>query len=284
MYGSQFGHIKTILYHSLVISIVAVVWKGRSIIINCRDDNFFLTSAYSLFCLKNRNLHTGLTIRLLDSHKTKPMAPRTNFSNSDLSLNWPSEHTTKEACAGKRQTIPPLVKMIRSFRPTLPRRKVAFDKVVKVRKTLNISNYTQDEIRDTWYSHEDMLRICTENRATVALLNKNGGQLSENDQTTTTIRGMECRTKQGARRRMKNKILSRIMVLREQERQRNNDVGDDPECIYLVYYSIASKCQTEAVKLGLKDESTSREINKDLIQAIKSSNRRWPLLAVLHRS
>jgi hypothetical protein len=202
------------------------------------------------------------------------MAPRTGFFHSDFSLNWPSEHSTKEVCADKQQTAPPVVKMIGSFKAALPRRKVAFDKVVQVRRTLNISNYTQDEIRHAWYTHEDMLRICTENRATVALLDKNGGQLSENDHTTT-IRGMECRTKQGARRRMKNKVRSRKMVLREQERQRDNDVGNDPECIYLVYYPIASKCQTEAIKLARKDESTSREINKDVIQAItKSSNRR----------
>jgi hypothetical protein len=204
------------------------------------------------------------------------MAPRTGFLNFDLSLNWPSEHSTIEVCAGKQQrTISPVVEMIGSFKPTLPRRKVAFDKVVKVRKTLNISNYTQDEIRDTWYTQEDMLRIYTENRAIVALVDKNGGQLSENDHTTSTIRGMECRTRQGALRRMKNKILSRKVVLREQERQRDNkDVRNDPEYIYLVYYSIASKCQTEAIELALEDESTSREINKDLIQAIKSSNRR----------
>jgi hypothetical protein len=203
------------------------------------------------------------------------MTLRTGFFNFDLSLNWPSEHSTIEVCAGKQQTISPVVEMIGSFKPALPRRKVAFDKVVKVRKTLNISNYTQDEIRDTWYTQEDMLRICTENRAIVALVDKNGGQLSENDHTTSTIRGMECRTKRGALRRMKNKILSRKVVLREQERQRDNeDVKNDPEYIYLVYYSIASKCQTEAIKLALKDESTSREINKDVIQAIKSSNRR----------
>jgi hypothetical protein len=231
------------------------------------------TTLYSLFCLENPSSHPGIIIYLLNSHKNKTMAPRTGFFHSDLFLNWPSEHSTKEACAVKQQTIPPVVKMIGSFKAALPRRKVAFDKVVKVRKTLNLSSYTQDEIRHTWYTHEDMRRICTENRATVALLDKNGGQLSENDHTIT-IRGMECRTKQGARWRMKNKILSRKKVLREQERQRDNDVGNDPECIYMVYYSIASKCQTEAIKLALKDESTSREINKDVIQAIKSSNRR----------
>jgi hypothetical protein len=136
-------------------------------------------------------------------------------------------------------------------------RRVTFNHFVKVERVLHLSEYTDDEMDDTWISRKECEKIRNEIKKLVQIVN-DGGTLEENDDTT--MRGLEYRTISGCERRSKNKLLARSAVLDEQDRQWEIGEGD-PEYISWIYNTMSYKLAIEAKERGQEDELIANEIN-----------------------
>lgn len=81
----------------------------------------------------------------------------------------------------------------------------------------------------------------------------------DNTNESHCTRGLEYRTRDGARRRQMNKLNALHSVLEEQERQRILGVDDDVALAY-VYIEMSSHCADAALSLGLEDMQVVRDI------------------------
>jgi hypothetical protein len=117
-----------------------------------------------------------------------------------------------------------------------------------------------DDIYETWYECPDLTAIKTEIISTLRKMIKEGKVEETNQQT---LRGLECRTRQGSLRRRKNKELAVSAVLNAQILQRD-DGEQDEEALAEAYCNASSAhCREEAYAVGLKDEA---EIKTELLE------------------
>jgi hypothetical protein len=141
------------------------------------------------------------------------------------------------------------------------RQKVVFHNSVSVRETLHIQNYTEREIRNTWYSDEDISRIKLEIKCTVSSYRR--GRLESLEHSNRyCLRGIEgnC-NKAAAKARQLNKLIGLKSVLDEQERQENLGI-QDPKLISIRYQNdISQRCQRAAQIVGRQDAMISKRLN-----------------------
>ena len=130
------------------------------------------------------------------------------------------------------------------------KKSVSFCKMVSIRAALHIDNYTEKEMRDTWYSADETARSQQHTKRLVKRLNR-GEKLEENDECTA--RGLECRTKAGVLHRLRNRAKAKIVVCYEQERQWREEIRD-PEAIAALYFAASNQSQIRAASQGLDDE------------------------------
>jgi hypothetical protein len=141
-------------------------------------------------------------------------------------------------------------------------RKVVFNTSVTVRETLHIENYTEREIRNTWYSAEDISRIKLEIRCTVSSYRR--GRLDSLEHSSRySLRGIEgFYNKTAAKARQLNKLIGLKSVLDEQERQDSVGVRDLEEISKKYQNDISQRCQRAAQIVGKQDEMVSQRIHK----------------------
>jgi hypothetical protein len=117
----------------------------------------------------------------------------------------------------------------------------------------HINSYTQKEIDTIWYNDRELKLIKAECLETTVLVMERK-QLNEQ---TECFRGLEYRTPDGHRRRLRNKVRARDAVLDEQEHQWDT-LGEeddyDPESIATVYNEYTQPCIAAAHSMGLADE------------------------------
>ena len=164
------------------------------------------------------------------------MAPRENISLSeceDASINSTTEHS-KQALVSRTVT----------FAPT-----------AKVRQ---VAKMTKEEAKDIWFVHEDFAKMKKSFAPTV--LRMMDGDLTEEEAKGEEhcTRGLEYRTKDGARRRMKNKFNGISAVLHEQDRQIFEEIND-PLVLAAIYRQVSAQCVEEAIALGRYDELDVQE-------------------------
>ena len=137
----------------------------------------------------------------------------------------------------------------KSLNATSTKRVVSFAPKAKVRRTLHIKQYTQEEIEDCWVSREESAAIKKQVRLAAHLLEK--GLLIDSENVCSK-RGIEARTKEETlqRRKVRNETLHAI--LDEQSLQREMGFYDDDA--FALVYPISSECQLKAHATALLDQ------------------------------
>jgi hypothetical protein len=124
------------------------------------------------------------------------------------------------------------------------RKKVYFSHKIRIKPTLHIRDYTQEEIEATWFSKTDFENIKADMRFALGLLRAG---ILDQDTISYCRRGLECRTKEGVRKRMFNKASTRNAVLDEQDRQWDIFVTDS-EAIAKVYVAASHLSQVSCLE------------------------------------
>jgi hypothetical protein len=186
-----------------------------------------------------------------------------------------SEVSSDDSC---HQTVgdnkqQPQRKVSRVSPPPATRKLVTFNNSVRVSRTLHINSYSHVEIDACWYSQQEYNTIGDSARR-VANLSEHDDeeelqvaqhhhypeQQRRHDEEETEefcFRGVECFTRRGSRRRLKNKMSGRNAVLFEQGLQWEGGVCW-PEDIAKGYKLAASEARANAIRVAGKDQVHAR--------------------------
>jgi hypothetical protein len=128
------------------------------------------------------------------------------------------------------------------------RRSVRFSTSVKVRRTLHRNNFTDEEIRNTWYKKK-FKEFKSQNKKTVkAFISRT----IKEDNDEVTIRGLECLIPRNAKVKKQNRVLATNAVLGEKNRQES--VGEyDYELIARACNIVTYNCVSAAQKFAWAD-------------------------------
>lgn len=111
-----------------------------------------------------------------------------------------------------------------STAPEKSNKHVTFSKTVHCKEMRHIKDYNEEEIQTFWLTTPDYLLIKSTIRQTLDMM-MNGYTILENDEEFCA-RGLESRTKVGARARSYSKLRTRSAVLNEQDMQREEGFHD----------------------------------------------------------
>ena len=136
------------------------------------------------------------------------------------------------------------------------RTKVTFSRVVNVKEVLH-RNDMPEKVRQRYWMMEDEHRgIKLECRQTIWKMMNNDGDVDTADSTFCS-RGLERRTKQGQREKMKRKEAVRRAVLSQQYLQREEGIVDF-DCIAVVCSSKTKSSSDAALAAALRDAEEAR--------------------------
>jgi hypothetical protein len=138
----------------------------------------------------------------------------------------------------------------------MARRSVSFGPQVAVYFTLHLNDFSDREVKATWYKRDDIATIKAECTATVTMILK--AQPLRTD--LYCARGLEFRTPRGLQRRQANKRNAIDVVLDEQDRQIDQNIHDAKK-LATVYHQVSVRCHEAAHQLGLHDERFVRTMN-----------------------
>ena len=172
------------------------------------------------------------------------------------------------------------------------RRAVTFsnDAMEVVHEALHITDYTQEELNNSFYNYSDVSQFKNEmkrlskmidNKSSLIVFDDTGDDCNNIDTTANIIfcvRGLEAYTTQVSRQRVQYRRTAMNAVLTEQNMisatrdsnsqdsgQKENDEGNGT-CIASVYSHLVRECADIAYQIGLSDEkaaNTSNRIAKD---------------------
>ena len=128
-------------------------------------------------------------------------------------------------------------------------RSVHFAPTARVRQ---VTKMTKDQAKDIWFVSDDFVKMKKTFAPTVQRMMDGSLTEEESKGEDHCTRGLEYRTRDGARRRMKNKYNGLSAVLHEQDRQIFEEI-QDPEQLAQVYREANFKCMQEAIALGQQD-------------------------------
>jgi hypothetical protein len=117
-----------------------------------------------------------------------------------------------------------------------------------VHDVLHRSDYTPLEITLTWFDRVDLRQMKDAVKIEARLLDR--GVLAEGDDVT--IRGLESRTRDGARRKRAHKLHAYTAVFMELETQLELGIRDE-DALADVYYELSEQCQAAAQMLAARD-------------------------------
>jgi hypothetical protein len=129
----------------------------------------------------------------------------------------------------------------------------------------HIDDLSDEEVKATWYEHEDYEAIKKSIIPLIRKMMKNEEVAETNRQTT---RGLEYRTRDGAIRRQTNKSRAMTVVLDEIDRQLEFAGYVNEEILRKVYQSVSKQCQDEAHDLALGDVEAAREGCEDITMQV----------------
>jgi hypothetical protein len=115
---------------------------------------------------------------------------------------------------------------------------------------------SEEQVQDVWYSREEFKEIRQECFAAIRIMT-NGDAILDDDDEEFCFRGLEYKTKEAYKERLRNKIEVRHGVLDEQEFQIENEL-DDPEWIAKLSRDGSRPCVRAAILAAKKDEQGSR--------------------------
>lgn len=180
--------------------------------------------------------HGGISSKLL------PSDPSSAISPSAMAAQTSQGMATKSSSALHEQTSPNSSKQQQ-------KKSVQFNTRVRIRKTLHINNYSDDEIEEAWFSDEEFKNI-RKDALFVAELIREGHEIS--DQHCT--RGIEMYTgSREARKRQQRKTAIRWALLNEISLQ-SEEGNIDYDYIAKLYAKASSSCVAKAHALALEDK------------------------------
>lgn len=121
----------------------------------------------------------------------------------------------------------------------------------------SLRELSSEEYRSMWITAEDFMACKREYVAIVRLMMRTMDDFPESDECCS--RGLEFKTKDGARKRKQTKQRAARAVLEEQEIQREEGVYD-PEFLSDVYREISGPCSLAALNRGLKDQKVMMDL------------------------
>ena len=193
--------------------------------------------------------HHTLNMKLfrISSSSGKVVAAGRHHSSGDDSFSSSTDCSTLTANAVPSKPIDAV-----ATQPISPKsqRSVSFNPSVHVRRTICLSEYTPEEHANTWFSDVEYNVMRDERRETVLLMERGQPQINT---CTNYYRGLEHRTREGARRRQFNQIDGTMAVLDEQDSHLSAGISD-PEAIADVYKLCSAQCAAMAHKKALMDE------------------------------
>lgn len=125
---------------------------------------------------------------------------------------------------------------------------VSFCAVVGVLEVLNRDDFSPEERESCWYDRVD-LRQMKEITKSEARLMECGLQQESED---VCLRGLESRTKEGARTKRQNRANAIAAVFFELESQEDDGILDD-EAVADAYFNSSEHCHVAAQMLGMRD-------------------------------
>jgi hypothetical protein len=146
-----------------------------------------------------------------------------------------------------------------SVSPKSSKRSISFSSEVFVINVLHIMDYSAEEKQAAWYVREDITSFKNQGKVSATLM-ANG--VSENAELC--FRGLEARTRDGALRKRRNKILARAAVFMVQDFPEIEGVFDE-EAIADAYYECTLHCHVAANMMGLRDERDARAMDVVLL-------------------
>jgi len=145
----------------------------------------------------------------------------------------------------------------------------------EIREIPNLDTFSGQELRGSWFGEMDYRYMKREALETLTLNRMAGGFLEEDydddeheqdenmdpnhrcpqqqQQQRLTMRGLECRTREGARYRKQLRMIYVDSVLREQNRQRWQG-SSNTELLAAIARNLSSECRYSAMTRGVQDE------------------------------
>ncbi len=148
------------------------------------------------------------------------------------------------------------------------RREVKFVSCVTVHHVLHLTEYSKEEVINTWYSKREiraMKQKCKEEATQVVLhafenedmrIHDEHGPLVDSTnkyvEPTSTLRGLESKTTMGSLRKKRHRIQAWTAVFMEQRRQ-NIEGLSDPESLADAYFEVSEPCHVVANMVAIRD-------------------------------
>ena len=139
--------------------------------------------------------------------------------------------------------------------------------IAQVNEVMSRHDYTEEEVEATWYQKKDYKSF---KRTVLTTLKLNrAGELLEGGNDEYTMRGIECRTREGAAARKAIKQQVKTAVLEEQDRQRQQQQQLQADLLAMVSQQQTKDSQLEASIHGMCDELEARDF-PSLSQSVPS--------------
>jgi hypothetical protein len=134
--------------------------------------------------------------------------------------------------------------------PNTNKKSVSFSLELLVQDCLHVKDYSEAEIFASWYLDFEFRRMKKEVKYVLGLLEK--GLFDDSVEDKFSLRGIEIRIRERARKRIMNKSSARTAVRNEQWRQYEKSIKD-PETIAKIYIKATRHCQKEAYLIAQQD-------------------------------
>ena len=128
------------------------------------------------------------------------------------------------------------------------RKFVTFAPIIRFKTVKHINDYSEREIKATWYTEEDLEDVIAECITTVRKMVKKEGF----DERVFCERGLEYKTPSGAKFRKKNKVSSIQIVIDEQRLQKSMGM-EDPEYLAEIYSDACKNSKRLAHLMAVRD-------------------------------
>jgi len=185
---------------------------------------------------------------LVDAGIAPSMIPRRSSLKRSLKRTLSSNNIFNDEINKKQKLVAPKI--------------VRFSPKKAVKKISHLKNIPARIIAERWYSSEDYYQMKLSCKNAVRLMDNETVSSTIFDEIKETKRGLEGRTKSGARERLKYQQDAYYVVFKEQDEQRTND-SEDPYWLSVFYKECSKKSVITAMKKAKEDEDCIQEYLAD---------------------
>jgi hypothetical protein len=140
------------------------------------------------------------------------------------------------------------------------KKSASFCNKVSIRQIPHINDLSQVEKDSTWLTDQDFL---LNRKSCVTTVKKHvRGEITMENKDKYCFRGLESKTREGARRRKEMKDVAIKAVLQEQKLQKEGGI-EDPESVKRIYRIHCHQAHFTAYELGLVDKEEADQIHAD---------------------